>query len=71
MQKKIVATAITQLEPGGYFLYITCSVFKKENEEAVDFIKNEYKLQLVKMELLKGYDKKADTMFAALLQRPL
>jgi len=80
LQRKIVGTAVNQLEPGGYFLYITCSVFKKENEEAVEFIKNEYKLQLVKMparmtqsdgELLKGYDKKADTLFAALLQRPL
>lgn len=71
LQRKIVATAITQLEPGGYLLYITCSVFKKENEEAVDFIKNEFKLELVKVELLKGYDKKADTMFAALLKKPL
>ncbi len=71
LQRKIIATAVTQLEPGGYLLYITCSVFKKENEEAVDFIKEKFQLQLVKMELLKGYDKKADTMFAALLQRPL
>jgi len=71
LQKKIVATAITQLEPGGYLLYITCSLFKKENEEAIDFIKGNFQLQLVKMELLKGYDKKADTMFAALLQQLL
>jgi 16S rRNA (cytosine967-C5)-methyltransferase len=59
------------LEPGGYLLYITCSVFKKENEEAVNFVKEKFHLQLVKMELQKGYDKKADTMFAALLQKPL
>ncbi len=70
-QQKIVATAITQLEPGGYLLYITCSVFKKENEEAVDFMEKKFSLELVKMELLKGYDKKADTMFAALLKKPL
>ena len=71
LQRKIVATAITQLEPGGYLLYITCSVFKKENEEAVEFIEEKFSLELVKMELLKGYDKKADTMFAALLKKPL
>ena len=71
MQRKIVATAVTQLELGGYLLYITCSVFKKENEEAVDFIKGNFQLQLVKMELLKGYDKKADTMFAALFKKTL
>ena len=69
LQKKIVATVITQLEPGGYLLYITCSVFKKENEDIVDFIEEKFHLQEVKMELIKGYDKKADTMFAALLKK--
>ncbi|MBL7748131.1 MAG: Fmu (Sun) domain-containing protein [Chitinophagaceae bacterium] len=71
LQKRIAGTAVTHLQNGGYFLYITCSVFKKENEEAVDYLKEKFHLQLVKMEVLKGYDKKADTMFAALLQRPL
>ncbi len=71
LQKEIVSNIIPQLEPGGYLLYITCSVFKKENEDAVNFIKEKFHLQLRKMELLKGYDKKADTMFAALLQKSL
>ncbi|MBL0272104.1 MAG: Fmu (Sun) domain-containing protein [Chitinophagaceae bacterium] len=71
LQKQIIATVITQLEPGGYLLYITCSVFQKENEAMVDFIKEKFHLQEVKMELLKGYDKKADTLFAALLKKPL
>jgi len=71
LQKKIVNNVTSCLKPGGYLLYISCSVFKKENEEVVDFIKQEFHLQLVKMELLKGYDKKADTMFAALLVKPL
>ncbi len=66
LQKKIVAHVIPELKPGGYFLYITCSVFRKENEEIVEFIKAQFQLTLVKMELLKGYDKKADSMFAAL-----
>ena len=71
LQKKIVANVITHVKPGGYFLYITCSVFQKENEEVVEFIKQNSALEISKMELLKGYDKKADTMFAALLQRKL
>ena len=58
-----------QLEPEGYLLYITCSVFKKENEEVVEFIKEKFNLHIIKMELLKGYDKKADTMFAALMKK--
>lgn len=70
LQKQIITTVIPHLAPGGYLLYITCSVFKKENEEAVDFIKEKFHLELTRMELLKGYDKKADTMFAALLKKP-
>ncbi|MEP6514323.1 MAG: methyltransferase domain-containing protein [Parafilimonas sp.] len=73
LQKKIISNVIPQLEQGGYFLYITCSVFKKENEDMVDFIQKNlpagkagFHLQLLKMELLKGYNLKADTMFAAL-----
>lgn len=70
LQKKIITNIIPQLKPGGYLLYITCSVFKKENEDQVEFIKEKFHLQPVKIELLRGYDKKADTMFAALLQQP-
>ncbi len=71
MQKNIVSNIISQLRPGGYLLYITCSVFKKENEDVVNYLKEKFHLQLMKMELLKGYELKADTMFAALLQKPL
>lgn len=66
LQKSIVANVIPHLSVGGYFLYSTCSVFKKENEAMVDFIVSELPLTLVKMELVKGYELKADTMFAAL-----
>ena len=65
-QKKIVSNIILHLKPGGHLVYITCSVFKKENEEVVNFIKEKSHLQLKQMELIKGYGKKADTMFVAL-----
>lgn len=68
LQKKIVSKVISHVKKGGYFLYITCSVFKKENEEVVDFILANSKLELIKKEVLIGYDKKADTMFAALFK---
>jgi 16S rRNA (cytosine967-C5)-methyltransferase len=71
LQKKIAGRVVKALAPGGYFLYITCSVFKAENEALVEFIAITHGLQLVKMELLKGYTAKADTMFVALLQKPL
>lgn len=68
LQKKIVGAAIRNIATGGYLLYITCSVFKKENEEIAAFIQTHRGMELVKMELLKGYEKKADTMFAALFR---
>jgi 16S rRNA (cytosine967-C5)-methyltransferase len=71
LQRKIVSNIIPHLQPGGYLLYITCSVFKKENEDMVKFMKENFHLQIIKMETLKGYDKKADTMFAALLKKVL
>ena len=68
-QKKIVANVLPQLKSGGYLLYITCSVFKKENEEIVQLMQENYGLVLQRMEILKGYDVKADTMFVALLKK--
>lgn len=70
IQKKILANIVPFIKPGGHLLYITCSVFTEENEIIVNEIKEKFKLQLLKMEVLKGYDKKADTLFAALLTLP-
>jgi len=71
LQKRIVSNAISQLQPGGSFVYITCSVYKKENEEVAMYIKENFHLQLKQMEVLKGYDKKADSMFVAVFEKPL
>ena len=71
LQRQIVSNVIPLLKPGSYFLYITCSVFKKENEEVVESIRKDFGFTITRMDVLKGYDKKADTMFAALLQKPL
>ncbi len=71
LQKKIVSHIIPHLQPGGSLIYITCSVFKRENEEVVDFAREKFYLQLNQAELLQGYDKKADSMFVAVLEKPL
>lgn len=70
LQKKIASNVITQLQPNGYLLYITCSVYKNENEEVVNFLNQNYNLEIVEVKLLKGFEQKADTMFAALLKKP-
>ncbi|MBS1563945.1 MAG: Fmu (Sun) domain-containing protein, partial [Bacteroidetes bacterium] len=66
LQQKVVSAGFPRLRNGGCFLYITCSVFKKENEEIVSFIQQQFKPRLLKMELLEGYPLRADTLFAAL-----
>lgn len=69
LQQKIVGRVLEKLPPGGHFLYITCSVFRQENEDVVQFMQQSFPLEILQMELLKGYDQQADTMFAALLRR--
>ncbi len=66
LQKQITTNAVARLKKGGRFLYITCSVFKKENEDMAAFIEEALHLRLLHMETLKGYMLRADTMFAAL-----
>lgn len=69
LQSKIISHVTPQVAKGGYLLYITCSVFKKENEQQVQAVLESGEFELVKMETLKGYGRKADSMFAALLKR--
>ena len=71
LQKNILENISGNLKKGGHLLYITCSVFKKENEEVVDFICSNSNLQVIEKSVIPGYMNKADTMFAALLRNPL
>jgi 16S rRNA (cytosine967-C5)-methyltransferase len=70
-QEKILANAATAVNPGGYLLYITCSVFRPENEAHFDQLTAEYGWENVEMRYLDGYREKADTLFAALLRKLL
>lgn len=70
LQKSIALNAVTALAPGGYFLYITCSVFKQENEMLVAHLLQNTSLQLIKQQLFTGYHIKADSLFAALFVLP-
>ena len=71
LQKKIVSNIIPQLQEGSSLIYITCSVFRKENEEVVEYIKENFDLSLKQMKVLQGYDKKADSMFVAVFTKDL
>ena len=67
LQKDIARNVVKYLKPGKPLIYITCSVFKAENEDVVSFIIKELGLKLEQQTVLKGYESKADTMFVARL----
>ena len=67
LQKNIVRNVVKYLKPGKPLIYITCSAFKAENEDMVDFMVKELGLKLEEQTVLKGYEHKADTMFVARL----
>ncbi|MGH2565376.1 MAG: Fmu (Sun) domain-containing protein, partial [Ginsengibacter sp.] len=71
LQRKIVGSVLPDLRNGGHLLYITCSVFKKENEKNVAFFCDEYQLHLLKEQYLKGYEMHADTLFVALFAKAM
>lgn len=69
LQRKIIENAIQQVGEKGYFLYITCSVYEEENNGAIEFILQNFPFNIVEKKMIQGYEHRADTMFAALLQR--
>jgi 16S rRNA (cytosine967-C5)-methyltransferase len=67
LQKGIAQNVVKYLKPGKPLIYITCSAFKGENEDVVDYLVKELGLKLEESKVLKGYEHKADTMFVARL----
>ena len=68
-QYAILQKLIPQLEPDGYLLYMTCSVFHKENEAVVNRFCGSNGMELIEMKTFTGYADRADSLFAALLKR--
>jgi 16S rRNA (cytosine967-C5)-methyltransferase len=67
LQKNIAARVVKYLKPGKVLIYITCSVFRKENEEVIEQLLATQPLKLESMQSITGYKDKADTMFIARL----
>lgn len=64
LQKKIGSNVVQLLKPGGTLTYITCSVFRQENEDVVAFLEKESGLQQMEGGVIAGYEQRADSMFA-------
>lgn len=67
LQRTIAGNVVKYLKEGKPLIYITCSVFKEENEDVVAFLLENLPLKLEKMQVIEGYSAKADTMFVARL----
>lgn len=65
LQFKIAQNAIQKLEANAAFVYITCSVFKEENEDMVQRIQENNAVQLVHQSMIDGIDTASDAMFYA------
>ncbi|SEW31541.1 RsmB/NOP family class I SAM-dependent RNA methyltransferase [Chitinophaga arvensicola] len=69
LQKKIAHNVVPFVKKGGSLIYITCSVFKQENEEVVKYIESISELRRQEGGVIAGYDKGADTMYAVRFSR--
>lgn len=67
LQKNIASNVVKYLKTGKPLIYITCSVFKKENEDVIAELLEKHPLTLESMQSVSGYNDKADTMFVARL----
>lgn len=68
-QQSIVKNATQSLRKNGTLVYITCSVFKEENEHQVEFIKSTLGLTLQWMNIIEGSAYNADSMFVAVFKK--
>lgn len=69
-QQAIVKSVLPKLRPGGYFLYITCSVFEAENEAVAEYVLQHFSdIALLNQKLFAGYAHRSDSMFASLFKK--
>jgi len=65
LQRQIVSAVVNFLPDNKPFVYITCSVFKEENEGNTSWMSENLPLKLQTQSYLEGSSKGADTMFVA------
>lgn len=68
-QLAIAANTLPFLKEGGRLAYVTCSVFREENEAVADLLVEKFGLKLVSRQLINGMRQKADTLFVAVLEK--
>lgn len=69
LQQAIVSNALTQLKEGGWFYYMTCSVFRAENEQNTQFILQTNGIELVEEIFFNGTEHRANSMYLAVFKK--
>ncbi|MCB0736641.1 MAG: hypothetical protein KDC92_03940 [Bacteroidetes bacterium] len=69
LQRDIVTNTIPFLKENGSLIYITCSVFKEENEEQLAYFESELGLKCESFAVLNGAESLSDTLFCAVLKK--
>ncbi|MFN0274739.1 MAG: hypothetical protein ACKVPJ_03255 [Chitinophagales bacterium] len=67
LQRKIISNVVLKLKAGKPLIYITCSVYKNENEENVRYFTENLPLQLESEKYFQYSKEGGDTLFAARL----
>ena len=55
-QQRILADVLPALKNGGVLIYSTCSYSKEEDEQIVDWLKNELKIESLKLKVEESWD---------------
>ncbi len=69
LQGQIMEHIIPALKVNGHLLYVTCSVYEKENEQNIAALVATGKFKVVAQQYFIGYTQQADTLFGSLLQK--
>jgi tRNA1(Val) A37 N6-methylase TrmN6 len=69
LQRAIVKNAHTYLKEGGQLYYMTCSVYKKENEENTAYFTQNLALKMVDECYFNGTRHQANSMYLAVFQK--
>jgi 16S rRNA (cytosine967-C5)-methyltransferase len=69
LQAQILHNIIPTVKLNGHLLFATCSVYRDENEKNVEALLATGKFKVVKQQYFTGFEKQADTLFGALLEK--
>ncbi|MFN3529532.1 MAG: hypothetical protein ACK417_06385 [Bacteroidia bacterium] len=68
-QQQMTANMLPYLKDKGRLIYLTCSVYRLENEEVVDWLCAKYGLKLLQQQYFQASTEGGDVLFGAVLQK--